>query len=98
VFPGIVISSAGGDGTRRGARRSSTRPNSAASSPQAVERLQRAGIPFRLIAEVGDPAERNAAVAASEGVDEILAGSGKQSALQRYAIPAGLAALILVAE
>ena len=67
----------------------------------AAERLSRAGIPYRLVAEIGDPAERIAAVAASERVDLILGGSGRKDALERYAFPAGLAglaALILAAD
>jgi len=68
---------------------------------EAAGRLSRAGIPFRQVAEIGDRAERIAAVAASERVDLVLRGDGRQDALERYAFPAGiagLAALILAAD
>jgi len=43
----------------------------------AIERLSRAGIPFRAMTEVGTPAERIAAVAKAQRVDEILMGVGR---------------------
>jgi hypothetical protein len=87
--------------TRKSDRDALRAERSRAATALAAERLSRAGIPFRVIAESGEPAERIAAVAARERVDGILTGNGQQSALERYALPAsiaGLAALILAAE
>jgi nucleotide-binding universal stress UspA family protein len=118
--------------TRRTDRDALRVERSRAATALAIERLSQTGVPFRVIAEVGDPAERISAVAASERVDEILIGTGRhpawlrwlnpsvaravldrtdvpvtvfargrQSTLERYVIPAGvagLAALILAAE
>jgi hypothetical protein len=87
--------------TRKADRDALRTERSRAATAPAAERLSRAGIPHRLITELGDPAERIPAVAAAERVDEILADSGRQGTLERYAIPAGLAglaALILAAE
>jgi len=118
--------------TRKADRDALRAERSRAAMAQAVERLSQTTIPFRLIAEVGEPAERIAAVAHSERVDEILIGTGRhpawlrwlnpsvaqeilsrtdvpvtlfargrQSRLERYALPAGvagLAALIFAAE
>lgn len=98
----------------------------------AIARLSRAGISFRALTEVGQPAERIAAVAEAEQVDEILMGvgrhprwlrwlkppiaqgvaartdipvavmaRGRESAFERYAVPAGvvgLAALLIAAD
>lgn len=110
--------------TRKGDREAFRAERSRAAMAQAIERLSRTAIPFRAIADVGDPAERIASVAASEKVDEILIGvgrhpawlrwlnpsvaqqilartdvpvtvfaRGRQSTLERYAIPAGVAGL-----
>ena len=98
----------------------------------AIERLSRAGVPFRALTEVGSPVERIAAVAEAEQVDEILMGvgrhprwlrwlnpsiaqgvvartdipvavmaRGRESAFERYVIPAGVAgvaALLIAAD
>jgi nucleotide-binding universal stress UspA family protein len=105
---------------------------SRAAMAQAIERLSAASLSVRAVAEVGPIAEKIAAVATAERVDEILIGTGRhpawlrwlnpsvaqevlartdipvtvfargrQSTLERYGIPAGvagLAALILAAE
>jgi hypothetical protein len=66
----------------------------------AADRLAAAGIPYRMIAEAGNPDERIAAVAAAERVDDILKGE-KQGPVERYFVPAslaGLAALLLAAD
>jgi nucleotide-binding universal stress UspA family protein len=118
--------------TRKADRDAMRAERSRAAMAQAIDRLSQAGIPLRAVAEVGPVAERIAAVAAAERVDEILMGTGrhpawlrwlnpsvaqevlartdipvtvfargKQSTLERYALPAGvagLAALILAAE
>ena len=49
-----------------------------AAMAQAIERLSQAGIAVRAIAEVGIVAERIAAVATAERVDEILIGTGRE--------------------
>jgi len=118
--------------TRKADRDALRAERSRAALAQAIEQLSQGPIPFRVIAEVGSPAERIAAVAAVERVDEILIGTGRhpawlrwlnpsvaqeilartdvpvtvfargrQSTLERYAIPAGvagIAALLLAAE
>jgi nucleotide-binding universal stress UspA family protein len=115
--------------TRKADREALRGERSRAAMARAIERLSMASIPFRIIAEIGDPAERIAAVAVAERADEILIGTGRhpawlrwlnpsvaqevlartdipvtvfargrQSTLERYAVPAGvagLAALIL---
>jgi len=53
----------------------------------AIERLSRAGVPFRALAEVGLPAERIAAVAEAEHVDEILIGVGRHPRWLRWLKP-----------
>ena len=60
---------------------------SRAAMAQAIERLSAAHIPVRALAEVGDPAERIAAVAAAEKVDEILVGAGRHPAWLRWLHP-----------
>ena len=87
--------------TRRTDRDALRAERSRAATAQAAERLSRAGIPFRVIADAGEPRERIAAIAARERVDGILTGTGHQNALERYAVPVGiasLAALILAGE
>lgn len=48
-----------------------------AAMAEAIARLARAGIPYRALTEAGSPAERIAAVAEAESVDEILMGVGR---------------------
>ncbi len=118
--------------TRKADRDALRAERSRAAMAQAIERLLQTTIPFRVIAAVGNRAERIAAIATAERVDEILIGTGRhpawlrwlnpsvaqeilartdipvtvfargrQSTLERYAIPAGvagLAALLLAAE
>jgi len=105
---------------------------SAAAMAPAIEALSRTRLPFRAVSELGNVAERIAAVAKREGVDEIVMGTGRHpqwlrwlnpsiaqavmertdipvtvlargqaGALERYALPAGLAglaALLIAAE
>jgi nucleotide-binding universal stress UspA family protein len=105
---------------------------SRAAMARAIEVLSLTGMPFRALAETGAPAERIAAVAEREQVDEIMMGvgrhplwlrwlnpsiaqgvmartdipltlfaRGRSGALERFAVPAGvagLAALLLTAE
>ena len=53
----------------------------------AIERLSRAGIPFVATTEVGSPADRIAAVANAERVDEILMGVGRHPQWLRWLNP-----------
>jgi len=118
--------------TRKADREALRAERSRAAMAQAIERLSQTTIPFRAIAAVGNRAERIAAIATAERVDEILIGTGRhpawlrwlnpsvaqeilartdipvtvfargrQSTLERYAIPAGvagLAALLIAVE
>ena len=118
--------------TRKADRDAMRAERSRAAMAQAIERLSQVGIQLRAIAEVGNVAERIAAVATAERVDEILIGTGrhpawlrwlnpsvaqevlartdipvtvfargKQSTLERYVLPAGvagIAALLIAAE
>ena len=60
---------------------------SRAAMAGAIERLARARVPFRALTEVGSPAERIAAVAQVEGVDEILMGVGRHPQWLRWLNP-----------
>ncbi len=53
----------------------------------AIETLSRANLPFSALAEVGVPAERIAAVAERERVDEIMMGVGRHPAWLRWFNP-----------
>jgi nucleotide-binding universal stress UspA family protein len=116
--------------TRKADRDSMRAERSRAAMARAIERLSLAGIAFRALTDVGAIAERIAAVAEAERVDQIVMGvgrhpqwlrwlnpsiaqavvartdvpvavlgRGKESLLERYLLPAGvasLAALLLV--
>jgi len=118
--------------TRKSDREALRAERSGAAMAEAIERLARAGVAFRALTAVGSPAERIAAVAEAEQVDEILMGvgrhpqwlrwlnpsiaqgvvartdipvavvaRGKESVLERYLVPAGvagLAALLIAAD
>jgi nucleotide-binding universal stress UspA family protein len=73
--------------TRRADRDALRAERSRLAMAAAIERLARAGIPFRALAEVGSPAERIAAVAEGEGVDEILMGVGRRPRWLRWLNP-----------
>lgn len=60
---------------------------SRAAMAQAIQRLSQAAIPFRALAEAGEPAERIAAVALAERVDEIMIGAGRHPAWLRWLSP-----------
>ncbi|HUQ25269.1 MAG TPA: universal stress protein [Burkholderiales bacterium] len=110
--------------TSRAARDSLRAERSAAAMAPAIEALSRTRLPFRTVSELGNVAERIAAVAEREKVDEIVMGTGRHpqwlrwlnpsiaqavmqrtdipvtvlargqaGALERYALPAGLAGL-----
>jgi nucleotide-binding universal stress UspA family protein len=53
----------------------------------AIEQLSRAGIPFRAVTDVGSPAERIAALAESQRVDEILVAVRRQPAWLEWLLP-----------
>jgi nucleotide-binding universal stress UspA family protein len=118
--------------TRKADRDSLRAERSRAAMARAIEGLSGAGIAFRALTEIGGIAERIAAVAEAERVDQIVMGvgrhpcwlrrltpsiaeavaarsdvpvaviaRGKESLLERYLLPAGvagLAALLLAAE
>jgi nucleotide-binding universal stress UspA family protein len=110
--------------TSRAARDALRAERSAAATAAAIEALSRTRLPFRVVSERGNVAERIAAVAKREQVDEIVMGTGRHpqwlrwlnpsiaqavmertdipvtvlargqaGALERYALPAGLAGL-----
>lgn len=116
----------------RAARDALRAERSAAAMAPAIEALTRLRITFRAVSEIGPIAERVAAVAVREQVDEIVMGTGRHpqwlrwlnpsiaqavmertdipvtvlargqvGALERYAVPAGvagIAALLIAAE
>ena len=53
----------------------------------AIEHLSQAGVPFRAMTELGTPAERIAAVAEREEVDEVMIGVGRHPAWLRWVNP-----------
>jgi len=73
--------------TRKADRDALRAERSRAATMRAIERLSQAGVPFRVVAEVGDVAERIATVAAKERVDEILIGTGRHPAWLRWLNP-----------
>ncbi len=73
--------------TRKSDREAFRAERSRAATAQAIDQLSRADVAFRVIAETGDIAERIAAVAASERVDEILIGTGRHPAWLRWLNP-----------
>lgn len=60
---------------------------SRAAMAEAIERLSQAHVPFRAMTELGVPAERIAAVAERENVDEVMIGVGRHPAWLRWANP-----------
>jgi len=73
--------------TTRAARQALREERSREAMAQAIEQLAAAGVPFRAMAEVGSPAERIAAVAEREGVDEIMMGVGRHPEWLRWVNP-----------
>ena len=70
--------------TSRAARDGVRAERSRAAMAQAIEALSLRRIKFRALTEVGVPAERIAAVAEREGVDEVMMGVGRHPAWQRW--------------
>jgi nucleotide-binding universal stress UspA family protein len=60
---------------------------SRAAMARAIEALSLAGLRFRALSEVGQPAERIAAVAEREGADEVMMGVGRHPAWLRWVNP-----------
>jgi nucleotide-binding universal stress UspA family protein len=54
---------------------------------KAIERLSQSEVPFRAMTELGAPAERIAAVAERENVDEVMIGVGRHPAWLRWVNP-----------
>jgi nucleotide-binding universal stress UspA family protein len=73
--------------TSRGARDELRAERSREAMARAIEELSLAGVPFRAVTEVGLPAERIAAVAEREGIDEIMMGVGRHPAWLRWVNP-----------
>lgn len=73
--------------TSRAARKALRAERSAAAMARAIEALSLAAIRFRVAAEVGTPAERIAAIAEHQKVDEIMMGVGRHPAWLRWLNP-----------
>jgi len=73
--------------TRKADRDELRAERSRAAMAQAIERLSQAGVPFRAMTELGVPAERIAAVAERENVDEVMIGVGRHPAWLRWVNP-----------
>ena len=73
--------------TRKADRDALRAERSRAATAGAIERLARAGIPWRALTAAGSPAERIAAVAEAEGVNEILIGAGRHPWWLRWLDP-----------
>jgi nucleotide-binding universal stress UspA family protein len=73
--------------TSRAARDLLRQARSRAAMARAIEALSRTRLPFRALAEVGSPAQRIAAVAERERVDEIMMGVGRHPAWLRWLNP-----------
>jgi len=73
--------------TSRGARDELRAERSRAAMARAIEALSARNIPFRAFAETGQPAERIAAIAEREQVDEVMMGVGRHPAWLRWVNP-----------
>jgi nucleotide-binding universal stress UspA family protein len=73
--------------TSRSARQALRAERSREAMAQAIQDLSAEGVPFRAMTEVGMPAERIAAVAEREQVDEIMMGVGRHPAWLRWVNP-----------
>ena len=73
--------------TSRAARDGVRAERSRAAMARAIEALSIAKLPFRAVSEVGLPAERIAAVAEREEVDEVMMGVGRHPAWLRWLNP-----------
>lgn len=73
--------------TSRAARDALREERGRAAMAGAIEALSRTRVPFRVFAETGRPAERIAAVAEREKVDEIVMGTGRHPQWLRWLNP-----------
>jgi nucleotide-binding universal stress UspA family protein len=73
--------------TSRAARDSVRAERSRTAMARAIEALSLRNIPFRAVSELGLPAERIAAVAEREQVDEVMMGVGRHPAWLRWVNP-----------
>jgi len=73
--------------TRKADRDALRAERSRAAMAEAIERLSQARVPFRAMTELGVPAERIAAVAERENVDEVMVGVGRHPAWLRWVNP-----------
>jgi nucleotide-binding universal stress UspA family protein len=73
--------------TSRAARGELRAERSREAMARAIQDLSVAGVPFRAMTEVGTPAERIAAVAEREKVDEVMMGVGRHPAWLRWVNP-----------
>jgi nucleotide-binding universal stress UspA family protein len=73
--------------TRKADRDALRAERSREAMAEAIERLSQAGVAFRAMTELGVPAERIAAVAERENVDEVMIGVGRHPAWLRWANP-----------
>jgi nucleotide-binding universal stress UspA family protein len=73
--------------TSRAAREAIRSERSLAAMARAIEELSLDAVPFTAVAEVGIPAERIAAVAEREQVDEVMMGVGRHPAWLRWINP-----------
>jgi nucleotide-binding universal stress UspA family protein len=73
--------------TSKSARDSLRQERSRAAMARAIEALALRSIAFRAFAEVGNPADRIAAVAEREKVDEVMMGVGRHPAWLRWVNP-----------
>lgn len=73
--------------TSRAARQELRAERSKAAMAAAIEAASLAGLPFKVLAATGRPAERIAAVAEREGVSEIMMGVGRHPEWVRWVNP-----------
>lgn len=73
--------------SRRSDRDALRAQRSRAAMAEAMERLAGAGVPVRAMTDLGRPAERIAAVAEAERVDEVMIGVGRHPAWLRFVNP-----------
>jgi len=73
--------------TSRAARDALRAERGRAAMARAIEALSLGGVPFRALAEAGAPAERIAAVAEREHVDEIMLGLAATRPWRRWLNP-----------
>jgi nucleotide-binding universal stress UspA family protein len=73
--------------TSRAARQALRAERSTAAFAHAIDALVAARVPLAAVAELGDPAERIAAVAERERVEEIMIGVGRHPAWLRFLNP-----------